>query len=321
MKRTAVDHNKTNYLKTLLKRPRFQVLGILESLWQLTAKDCQRGDIGRLPNERIASAMEWDGPPAELINALEMAGFIDPHPVHRYIVHDWPHHCEDLVHIQLARKIEFFADGSMPKLGRLYPKEKAAIQAKYKDALNGRKIEPKTLLFNDEQDSVRTTYAEDMRTLHAEPLPLPPPLLYEIKSTLSPHDPPPQESTGESESVSPMADKKPEKFEFPTVLDVDEFHEIWRMFKSHCREKGKPHTRVQAETQLSKLAGFGLPGALASLRITIEAGLCIPLDPPPQKSIRKPDNVPRLTPDQLRQQQAEIEKNRENGLKAGRPAY
>lgn len=309
MKRTAVNHNKTTYLQTLLKRPPFHVLGVLESIWQLTAKDFPRGDIGKISNARIAGCIGWDGDSDELVNALEMAGFIDPHPVHRLIVHDWPHHCEDSVHCYLARRFEKFADGTVPKFTRLTSVEKKGIVEKWEKIIAGEKvmIEKQGELFTENKSAYVESITTEVQTM---PLPLPLPL-----PTTHTQDAP-RQALKASESVTPVAG-----FKFPDALDVDEFHETWRMFKQHCRDKGKPHTRAQAEIQLTQLASRGLPGAIASLIATMNAGLCVPIDPP-QKPIKKPDNVPREakpeTPEQKQKRLSDSKDMKEKAVQIGR---
>jgi hypothetical protein len=66
-----------------------EVVGLLESLWLFAQKQCQRGDVGRFEDEDIAIAVEWDGDPSELLLTLCETGWLDKHPLHRYVIHDW----------------------------------------------------------------------------------------------------------------------------------------------------------------------------------------------------------------------------------------
>lgn len=103
-------------------------IGIMERLWIYASEFVQQGDIGKLTNARIAKEVGWNNDPDWLINTLQSIRWIDEHQEHRYIIHDWPEHCQDSVHIFLARKRLHFANGSRPRLTRLSRDERAAIQ-------------------------------------------------------------------------------------------------------------------------------------------------------------------------------------------------
>lgn len=101
MKSGTPSHIKTKKLKMLLKLPLWQVVGILESLWHFAGDCADDGGVGRYSNEDIAAYMEWDGDPDELINAFVHCRWLDPHPVHRLVVHDWederPYYIEERI--------------------------------------------------------------------------------------------------------------------------------------------------------------------------------------------------------------------------------
>jgi hypothetical protein len=108
MKREAVHHTKMGRLMRRLKAPRPLCMGYLELLWHLTANEAPAGDIGRKGDEDIAVALEYEGEPEALIEALVGAGWLDRHPVYRLVVHDWHDHCPDWVTKRLERsKIPF----------------------------------------------------------------------------------------------------------------------------------------------------------------------------------------------------------------------
>lgn len=111
-----------------MKRPLYVCWGILEGLWQLCARETPAGNIGKLSDEDIAGFLDWDGTPAELIGALCDTGWLDPDPVHRLLVHDWDKHADDAVNMALARTIQLFAVGEMPKLGRLSKEDRMRIE-------------------------------------------------------------------------------------------------------------------------------------------------------------------------------------------------
>lgn len=103
MKRSALHHTKTDALMAELRLPRYAVVGILESLWHLTAREAPRGDIGRLENPRIARALDWRGDPDRLVSALVKTCWLDLSSCWRLVVHDWFDHCDEAVKKHLKR--------------------------------------------------------------------------------------------------------------------------------------------------------------------------------------------------------------------------
>ena len=61
MKRGTPDHPKTKRLAEMLGLARWEVVGLLESLWHYTASYSRRGNIGRWSDEEIASAIRHPG--------------------------------------------------------------------------------------------------------------------------------------------------------------------------------------------------------------------------------------------------------------------
>jgi hypothetical protein len=131
VKREAVGHTKMKRLCRRLSIPTWQAVGLLESLWHLTARETPRGDIGKLPDETIALAIDYRGNEAEMLEALVASGWLDPDPVCRLVVHDWADHADDAVQMRLARNRQFFASGRAPKLTRLTGQERQAAQEFY----------------------------------------------------------------------------------------------------------------------------------------------------------------------------------------------
>lgn len=102
---TTTQLGKFKRLKRRLGVPRDRdLIGLLEALWHLTMRDAVCGDIGRLENLDIAIAMEWDGDPDALIAALVAEGWIDEHPMHRLVVHDWAQHAPKFVKGIVSKK-------------------------------------------------------------------------------------------------------------------------------------------------------------------------------------------------------------------------
>lgn len=99
MKTGTSEHLKYKQLKMLLKLPQYAVTGVLEELWQTTARSAPDGDIGRFTNKMIAAGMEWAGNADELIEALVDSGWLDSvdEDEGRLVVHDWHDHCPDYI--------------------------------------------------------------------------------------------------------------------------------------------------------------------------------------------------------------------------------
>ena len=95
MKKGTIDMMKFTLLKNRLQQPRYVVVGILESLWQLTLSSATDGAIGKFTDEEIAAWIEWDGDPSELIGHLVWTKFIDRCQVNRLVVHDWSEHAPE----------------------------------------------------------------------------------------------------------------------------------------------------------------------------------------------------------------------------------
>jgi hypothetical protein len=87
---------------------KYELIGLLQSIWDLTGEQAERGDVGRFTNEEICAWIGYEGDPDKLINALILRRWLDPHPTARLIVHDWHEHCESWVRKRLERSHETF---------------------------------------------------------------------------------------------------------------------------------------------------------------------------------------------------------------------
>jgi hypothetical protein len=108
MKREAVSHTKMKRLCRALDVPLYEAVGLLELLWHTTSRQAPRGDIGRISDDDIALSMDYREDASILIAAITDSGWIDRNNEHRLIIHDWPDHAEDGVHMKLARAKQFF---------------------------------------------------------------------------------------------------------------------------------------------------------------------------------------------------------------------
>lgn len=94
MKIGTTEKLKFKKLQRILKLPLWQAVGLLESVWKMAYRNAPAGDVGRLSDDDIAAAIEWDGDAMELVDALVQTGWLDRDPTHRLLIHDWEKECE-----------------------------------------------------------------------------------------------------------------------------------------------------------------------------------------------------------------------------------
>lgn len=135
VKRQALGHTKMKRLCRKLDIPLWQGVGLLESIWHLTAGEAPQGNIGKLSDEDIALGIDYRGNESEMIAALVHCVWLERSDKFRLVVHDWFDHCEDSVHMKLVRQGLSFvrADGTLmrPKFSRLPQTEREAAAHKY----------------------------------------------------------------------------------------------------------------------------------------------------------------------------------------------
>ena len=131
MKSGTPFHPKVRKLARTLGLPLFSAVGILEMLWHYAEKYAPAGDIGKFDDQDIVDAVDWPEEPAKLVAALVDARLVDTCDCHRMIIHDWQDHCNDAVHMKLARAREVFASGQVPKLARFNKVERDEIEQEY----------------------------------------------------------------------------------------------------------------------------------------------------------------------------------------------
>jgi hypothetical protein len=135
VKREGFRHSKVYRLAKALTIPHYAAVGLLDCLWDLTAREAPRGDIGKLQNDDIAHQVGWPDSPDDLIRALIDCKLADVDEDHRIIIHDWSEHAEDGVHSRLARSGMLFADGKPPKTSKLSTQDRPAAEAKIAEAI------------------------------------------------------------------------------------------------------------------------------------------------------------------------------------------
>lgn len=110
MKSGTESKTKFRQLKRRLHLRYWQAVGVLETLWRVTRADAPAGDIGKLDNEEIAAAMEWEGDPDELINALVETHWIDRDDDFRLVIHNWSKHVPNHMKGAFVKHDKMFAD-------------------------------------------------------------------------------------------------------------------------------------------------------------------------------------------------------------------
>jgi len=113
MKINTIQHPKMLRLKRRLSIPIWGAVGLLESLWHLTAQHAKDGAIGKsFTNEDIANSIGWEGDPEQLVEALVSSGWLDVCEQSRLVVHDWHDHCPEFVKGNIRRMKKDFASNA-----------------------------------------------------------------------------------------------------------------------------------------------------------------------------------------------------------------
>ncbi len=101
--RAVTEHPKFSNLKRLIGRPKGPTLGYLECIWHFCGKYSPQGNIGKYTIEEIEAWAEWDGEPGAMVAAMVKSRWLDQHPEHGLIVHDWHKHADDATKLALKR--------------------------------------------------------------------------------------------------------------------------------------------------------------------------------------------------------------------------
>jgi hypothetical protein len=164
VKREAVHHSKMKRLCRKLNLELWQAVGLLESIWHVAARQTPCGDIGKLSDEDIAIAIDYHADERIMIDALVNSGWIDRNKEHRLVVHDWPDHAEDGVHMKVARARQFFirqgpGDDAIleaPKLSRFFAREREPLREFYENVKIGKKTSKRAHGVRTDLETVRT---------------------------------------------------------------------------------------------------------------------------------------------------------------------
>ena len=134
MKRGTIEHPKTVQFADSLGIEIPYAAGLLECLWHWVSRYTPKGNIGKFSNKAIAEGMRTNIDSDKLVDALTKNKFLDENRDHRLVVHDWHEHCDDSVHIYLARRGEYFCNGVKPRIQRISKKERRRVEKLYKSA-------------------------------------------------------------------------------------------------------------------------------------------------------------------------------------------
>jgi len=126
MKRGTIGHTKTLHLASLLGIEHLHAVGVLEAFWHWVAAAAPTGAMGAGAPSHLATSIGWRGESSSLVDAFHRAGFVDPHPLHTYVVHDWSQHATNDVHTTLAGAGKLFWDGVVPSTSGLKSERRAA---------------------------------------------------------------------------------------------------------------------------------------------------------------------------------------------------
>jgi hypothetical protein len=136
MKRGATEHPKILMLADHLKIPKYQAVGLIETLLGWAAKYAIRGDVGKWSDAVIARGLEYEKDPGELVVALRESHWLDPAPApFRLVIHDIKDHADNTWRQCLVDAGLTWWDGSAPR------REKAGRPSKSQGDLNFEGIE------------------------------------------------------------------------------------------------------------------------------------------------------------------------------------
>jgi len=142
LKRGVPEHPKLHDLAARLAIPHAHAGGLLDFLWIWAAKYAPTGDVGKYDDAHIEKGAGWTGTPGAFVAAILATGWADAKNGHRALLHDWPAHCEDAVHMALYRAHQFFADGTAPLPKKIAKDERAKLAPWWQAAVAARGATP-----------------------------------------------------------------------------------------------------------------------------------------------------------------------------------
>jgi hypothetical protein len=130
-KRGILNHPKILRMSHRLGISQPHAVGLMEVFWQWVAQHRPNGDLSELEPEVITGAICHPDDPERFWHTLVEVRWIDACEGGAFIVHDWNEHADDTIHVHLARKKQWFANGAAPKTVRLAKAEREVIDAYY----------------------------------------------------------------------------------------------------------------------------------------------------------------------------------------------
>lgn len=124
-KRGTLEHPKNRRLARLLDSVPGVTYGLLCVLWDRATEYYKDGAVTRLDIEDALDACGFlsmwsvDQVIEALTNEAQGCIWLDRLEDGRFYIHDWHDHCEDSVHISLARSVKHFANGVRPSMTRI----------------------------------------------------------------------------------------------------------------------------------------------------------------------------------------------------------
>lgn len=271
MKRGTENLLKFKHLMRDLDLTESFTLGVLQNLWLKTDINAPRGNIGKFSDEDIAVMIDWRGDPEGLINALVAREWLDEDPEHRLVVHDWPEHCEDTTHGKVARNLEYFADGSPPRLVNL-----------------GRRYADVTAFFGTEQESLSETSSVTTSSQQNTP----PVVCSDTDTDTDTYTYTDTDTEGRSSVVSQsgsVSEPGPDAIRLERVLRVTreppEYEDWWRDVSKRLRAAGEFGTLVKALEHVERSPEIKKPGAYLCSRCRDalkKYGISMPPKPKPK---------------------------------------
>ena len=158
MKLGTTELLKFKKLCRRLNLTQWQCVGLLESIWQLTAKNAPQGNIGKFTNEDIALTIGWDDDEEKLIEELVSCGWLDTDQKERLLVHDWHEHAPNHIKGGLAKAGKKLFGTPEAKL---QAKDEAKLQAKDEAKLQAKLQATNSNLTNSIQSSSSSSSSSD----------------------------------------------------------------------------------------------------------------------------------------------------------------
>lgn len=265
-------------MRKLGEGPRGTV-GLLELLWQITARDARDGGIGRYTNEEIAVGCDWHGDPDDLVAALVECRWLDEHPGVRLVIHDWADHLPNYVKayfvrtgrwpIQLPGTDVTEAAGEAPPTDYPEPPEGPPTPSPGTESPTkcptkcGTKAATRSRTKSGTKSGTKSALSSD--TLPSQSLPR---LTIPIQTTPKPASPCAAGVEPDLRLVCDSPAKRQRNFD-PATIDLPFgsplFSDAWREFVAMRSEIGRPLREIAARKTLTTLAATDEATAIAAL--------------------------------------------------------